>query len=133
MANMDESQTKEDTERYPAYLNKFKYLTKDNSLAILDGILPSVANFFRRLAKKGQRVNREDLSQVVAFATHTDLGSALPTKKITDFHTWVNQRWSEHGCRLQAFNVDGTKGTLEEQCICRISKQHSQSTWTTKM
>ncbi|CAE7761892.1 MPK1 [Symbiodinium sp. CCMP2592] len=90
--------------RLPSYMNKFRLLTVPVALEILALVTPAVASFIEKMLKKGQKISKFDVTEVVAFVLHVDLRSALPSKQKSQLLQWCKTRSEESDSPLKSWS-----------------------------
>ncbi|CAE7272943.1 unnamed protein product, partial [Symbiodinium sp. CCMP2456] len=97
--------------RLPSYMNKFRLLNAPLALEVLALVVPAVAAFLEKLMKKGAKINKFQITEIVAFVLHVDLRSALPSKHKGQLLEWCKTRSEETDSPLKSWS-----STSEPKC-----------------
>ena len=90
--------------RLPSYMNKFRLLNVAVALEILALVVPALAAFLEKLLKKGTKINKFEITEIVAFVLHVDLRSALPSKHKGQLLEWCKNRSEETDSPLKSWS-----------------------------
>lgn len=110
----DSGSESEEEERVPAYQNKINVLSKENIFKIVSSFSKDLCGWLQGLPKKTQK---GELGAVLAFLTHMEPTSALPTKALGALQKYLGERWDRHGRRGEAWLKEKADEGDETPCL----------------